>query len=109
MIPADTDFLQELNSITALELPEQLSFENLQLLLAAHINQLIKNNFEQLISLLYKIDVSEKKLKQQLTSHPDEDAGQLIATLIIERLQQKIEFKKQFRQKPSATDNEEKW
>lgn len=109
MKPADTDFINELNLITALELPEQVSLENLQTLLAAHINQLIKNNFEQLIALLYKIDVSEQKLKQQLAHHPGEDAGQLIAALIIERLQQKAEFKKQFRQKPSATDNEEKW
>lgn len=54
--------------------------------LAQRINDLIKNDFPKLIQLLYRIDVQEQKLKTILRTHPNEDAGQLIASMIIERL-----------------------
>jgi len=61
--------------------------------LASEINQLILTNFERLIQLLYRIDVSELKLKTLLKENPNEDAGKIIATLIIERQLQKIKYK----------------
>jgi len=103
------ELVQEINTTLAIELPEKISFETLHSELANHINQLIKNNFERLVALLYKIDVSEDKLKLNLLDNPTKDAGDVIATLIIHRLQQKADFKKQFNKKPSAADNEEKW
>jgi hypothetical protein len=105
----NNELIQEINTTLAIELPEKISFETLHSELANHINQLIKNNFESLVALLYKIDVSEEKLKLKVLDNPATDAGNVIATLIIERLQQKADFKKQFTQKPSAADNEEKW
>ena len=50
------------------------------------INELIKNDFSKLLQLLYRIDVSEAKLKNILQAHPNEDAGKLIAQVILERL-----------------------
>jgi len=38
------------------------------------------------VQLLYRIDVSEAKLKYILQAHPNEDAGKLIAAVVIERL-----------------------
>jgi hypothetical protein len=49
--------------------------------LANAINDLIKNDFSKLVQLLYRIDVSEAKLKYILQAHPNEDAGKLIAAL----------------------------
>jgi hypothetical protein len=66
-------------SIQALE---KLSPEDL----ANAINELIKNDFSKLVQMLYRIDVSEAKLKYILQTHPNEDAGKLIAAVVIERL-----------------------
>ncbi len=54
--------------------------------LAIAINELIKNDFSKLVQLLYRIDVSEAKLKYILQTHPNEDAGKLIVAVVIERL-----------------------
>lgn len=50
------------------------------------INELIKTDFSKLVQLLYRIDVSEAKLKNILQAHPNEDAGKLIAQIVLERL-----------------------
>ena len=75
--------------------------------LASEINQLILTNFERLVQLLYRIDVSESKLKNLLKENPDKDAGMLIASLMVERQLEKIN------RKPSSEDsdncNEERW
>ena len=75
--------------------------------LAAEINQLILTNFEKLIQLLYRIDVSETKLKTLLKENPDKDAGKLIALLMVERQLQKLKL-----QSTSPNDDdceEERW
>jgi hypothetical protein len=61
---------------------EQLSPDNL----IAYINNCINHDFNKLVQLLYRIDVSENKLKTILQSNPTEDAAKLIAAVIIERL-----------------------
>ena len=110
MIPmANTDLITAINHSFALQVPADIALEELQHKLSAHINALIKNNFEALVALLYKIDVNEDKLKLHLIDHPNEDAGNVIAALIIERFQQKANAKKQFTPKPTGDDDEEKW
>jgi hypothetical protein len=61
---------------------EQLSPNDL----IAYINDCINHDFNKLVQLLYRIDVSEQKLKTILQSHPNEDAAKLIAAVIVERL-----------------------
>lgn len=61
---------------------EALSPDNL----IAYINDCINHDFNKLVQLLYRIDVSENKLKTILQSNPTEDAAKLIAAVIIERL-----------------------
>lgn len=54
------------------------------------IQDLLDNNFNLLVNLLYRIDVSEIKLKQKLVdSSPDQLADE-ITELIIERQKQKL-------------------
>jgi len=50
------------------------------------INECIKTDFSRLVQLLYRIDVSEQKLKTILQENPNEDAGKLIAAVLLERL-----------------------
>ena len=54
--------------------------------LMAYINDCIQHDFNKLVQLLYRIDVSEEKLKYILQLNPNEDAAKLIAAVIIERL-----------------------
>jgi len=84
---------------------EKLSFDEL----VDHINQLISKDFAKLVYLLYAVDVSEKKLKQLLAEHPNEDAGKLIALLILERQEQKKKSREQFKQNEQDIPEEDKW
>ena len=92
------ELVKEINKNMAIALPDGISLDELQIQLGAYINQLIQNDFEKLISLLYRIDVSEPKLKQLLKQNPQEEAGKIIAALIIERQLQKIQTRRHFTQ-----------
>ena len=105
----NTELIQQVNKELAIALPEKISMTELQHQLAIHINYLILHNFEQLVSLLYRIDVSEAKIKSLLQNHTEENAGNIIAALIIERQIQKITSRKQFSKKNDDFDEEEKW
>jgi hypothetical protein len=76
--------------------------------LAEGINQLIQTDFARLINMLYRIDISEKTLKETLEQQADEDAGLLIARLIIERLLQKQQMRAQFKTHDNIPDDD-KW
>jgi hypothetical protein len=105
----NTELIQQVNKELAITLPEQISMTELQSQLAIHINYLILHHFEQLVSLLYRIDVSEAKIKSLLQNHTEENAGNIIAALIIERQIQKIKTRRQFSKKEDELDGEEKW
>ena len=92
--------------ITTSLTPQQT--KDIQLQLERSINDLIQNNFERLVQLLYRIDVNEKKLKQLLSDYPQTDAAIIIARLIIERQLQKIKTRNQFRNNEDIAD-EDKW
>jgi hypothetical protein len=76
--------------------------------LSMHINHLIQDDFEKLVALLYRIDVSEAKLKKMMNDNREVNAGSIIADLIIERQQQKIESRKSSNNSKDISD-EEKW
>lgn len=98
-----------INKELVIELPEKISVEELREKLSAHINRLIQHNFEQLVNLLYRIDVSEAKIKSLLQIQPGINAGDIIADLIIERQLQKIKSRQQFKTNNQTFDEEEKW
>ncbi|HEX6333539.1 MAG TPA: hypothetical protein VFZ78_04875 [Flavisolibacter sp.] len=72
------------------------------------VNELIRTDFSRLVYILYRVDVSEKTLKQMLQDHPSTDAGDLIASLLIERQLQKNRARKEHRATGDIPD-EEKW
>ena len=72
------------------------------------INELIKNDFSRLVQILYRIDVSEAKLKNILNTNPTEDAGKLIAQVIVERLAATKKARESFNIAPRIDDNEER-
>ncbi len=77
--------------------------------LSAYINELINHDLNKLISLLYRIDVSEKKLSQMLKDQKGENASMLIADMIIDRQLKKIESKNRMKKQGEQEGGEEKW
>ena len=79
---------------------ENYSNQDLESKLAIYINELIDKDFNKLVNLLYRIDISEKKLKIALQNEDKTiSSGKTIAKLIIERQLQKLEFRKKFSKK----------
>lgn len=76
--------------------------------LALQINHLIQADFHRLLASLYRLDISELKLKQTLEENTDKDAGELIATLVVERQLQKLKTRQAFRQQNDIPEDE-KW
>lgn len=76
--------------------------------LVAHINQMLQHDFDRLMGILYRIDVSEARLRYMLQSEPDTDAATLITNLIIERQWQKIKTRQEFRRDENIDEND-KW
>jgi hypothetical protein len=79
--------------------------------LAAKINALIQHDFGALVQLLYRIDVSETRLRGILNAGTGEDAGRIIARLIMERQWQKIESRRRSKQDDHGPDDTgvERW
>lgn len=76
--------------------------------LAAAINRLIQTDFTGLVNILYRLDVSEARLKQVLSEQPGTNAGELIAVLMVERQLEKMRTRNQFKQHGDIPDDE-KW
>ena len=103
------ELIRLLNNELPVHIAAERSSAEIHAQLSAYINTLIKNDFDKLITYLYRIDVNEQKLKLLLQQNPGEDAGNIIATLIIERQRQKIKSREQFSQRDNNLDEEEKW
>ncbi|MER3498693.1 MAG: hypothetical protein C4308_08715 [Chitinophagaceae bacterium] len=99
------NFYELNNELQKLELDLQPvnSFEDLRNSLVNTVSLLITNNFGKLVSVLYRIDVNENRLRN-LLKNTEADSASVIADLIIERQFQKIEARKQFN---SSMDSEE--
>jgi hypothetical protein len=102
----------DLNNSYGLDLPEVVTMDALEAILAERIDVLINHDFNRLISLLYRIDVSEPVLRQLLEQNPKADSGRVIAQLILERLWQKILTRRMYSSNQndrSTADEEERW
>ena len=108
LIKMHTDLISDINKSLELSLPGNISPDELKRKLTLHINHLINHDFEKLVSLLYRIDVNENKIRQALKQKEGENAAGLIADLMIERQLQKIESRKKSANDSTIPD-EEKW
>ena len=71
-------------------------FQAFRNLLIARIEELAEKNMDKLMWLLYRVDVSERKLHATLKETPPEKFAPVIADLIIERQMQKIKSRNEF-------------
>ena len=100
---------ETLEKETGMVLQVAPTMDSLQIALAAYINNLILNDFEKLVFLLYRIDINEKLIKQLLQEATTTPAGETIAQIIIERQLQKIISRKNNTPPADASCEEEKW
>jgi len=108
MVSPDKNIVSAIRISLDIELQEGLSIDELKKIIADYINPLITNNFNKLISILYRMDINESKLKQLLADNPDKDAGMIIADLIIERQIQKIKSRKE-NKSDNIIPEDDKW
>jgi hypothetical protein len=91
------ELIQQLNDNYGLELAGRLSAEELEDSLAERLNTLIRSDFNMVVSILYRIDINEARLKELLKTAAEEEEGRIMARLIIERQTQKIETRRRYR------------
>lgn len=98
---------EELQSVLAhsfeIDFPETVSKEKIIEVLSWRVDQLIAGNPDQLFSLLYRLDISERKIKDAMTS--EVEVTKKIATLIYERQLEKIISRKHFTSKEAPEDD----
>jgi hypothetical protein len=66
---------------------------------------LIDHDFEKLISILYRIDVSEEKAKAALVEKSEQKPSEVLADLIIERQMEKAATRIKYRNKKNGDDD----
>ena len=81
---------------------------NIEKQLSAYINELIIKDFQKLLFVLYRLDISELQLQLLISKEKDRTAGDIIAAMIIKRELEKIESRRKYKASNSDSD-EEKW
>ena len=99
--------ISELSHNLEIDLPEKRSMEELKLFLSGYISHLISNNPDKLVSILSRVDVSEKLLKANLQNQ-EENASKIMAEMIIERQMEKIKTRERYRSGDDISEDE-KW
>ena len=105
----ETNLVNSINETLQLSIPLQTGREDLVRFLTAHINNLINSNLEKLVSLLYRLDINEDKIRISLDNNHGQDAAPLIAELILERQEQKIKARQQYSRRDQSIDEEDAW
>jgi hypothetical protein len=98
----------QISEDASLPIQPGITYEQLEALLAERLEDLISNNFQQFVLLLYKIDVSENKVREIFGPDASANAYHQLAAVLIERQQQKIISRKATK-KPVDDDGEERW
>lgn len=91
----------------ALEKSNFDSFSVFRQYIIKHINEIINKDFKYLLFLLYRIDISEEKIKALLQQNKDGYAAEIITDLIIERQKQKAISRQQFKSQQDVINDDE--
>ena len=75
---------------------ESIRYDEAFILIMRVVEDLLAKDFSRLINYLYRLDVSETKLKSALAESNDNPAS-MITQMIIEREMQKVETRKKYR------------
>src|SRR5215831_8793218 len=101
----ESTLLSELSNKLEIDLPEKRSLEELKLFLSGYVDHLISNNPDKLVSILSRVDVSEKMLKENL-HNKEENASSIMAQMIIERQLEKIKSRERYKSTDDISEDE---
>ncbi len=97
------DYLSETTQLIARDFElegtaELVTEEELFNMLANRVAWLIEHRMEYLLSLMYRMDVSEDKVNFALSPQSPEPANVAIARLVLDRQKERIRTKREYRQ-----------
>ena len=107
--PADHRIVEDMRKDWSITIPAQASEDQIITALGEEVNRLITQDFQRLIGLLYRIDISEANLKKLLRDNRESEAGRIIAWMILERQKEKIRSREQSRKDPSDIPEDDRW
>ncbi len=81
----------------------ELSEQELLAYLADAIAYMIEHKMDFLLSLLYRLDVAERKINEALIPGNKEDANIALAKLVLERQKQRLATKRAYREQNPTT------
>ncbi|WP_118975870.1 hypothetical protein [Taibaiella koreensis] len=102
MSTTEQELLHTLSSDFGLEVNDLVSREKIIAALTWRVDQLIAGNPDQLFSMLYRLDISERKIKEAMAT--ETEVTKKIAVLIYERQLEKIISRKHFRSETPEDD-----
>jgi hypothetical protein len=107
--PMDKVITDAIRNDWGLELAERSTEDEIIAVLSKEINRLIHWDFARLVSLLYRIDINESKLKALLQENKEADAGRIIGWMILERQKQKKQSREMFTKDENGIPDDQKW
>ncbi|WP_236979569.1 hypothetical protein [Membranihabitans maritimus] len=91
----DYDLLR--NSFQIEKGSKEISEEELLEMLTGRISSMIDENTDLLFSLLYRLDISEAKIKKVIDRQKDESISRGLAKLVLERQKERLRTKAKYR------------
>lgn len=95
-----TDNKSLFSSTLSIDYIEGVSDERMLQIIEQRVTELMSQSPDLLFSYLYRLDISEKKIKQGLYESDGMSPNLAIARLILERQKQRIASKKKYKQDP---------
>ena len=80
--------------LTYLETFSDFSYEGVHESLSKTLKQIMSLNFNAYLQLLYRIDISERHLKEKMKAEFNKPENEVLADLLIKRILQKVILKK---------------
>lgn len=77
---------------------DEEELERLLDFMASRIESLMATQFEALMSMMYRLDISESKLRQALAASNPENPAKSLARLIIQRQKQRVATRDKYKQ-----------
>ena len=77
---------------------ELATLQALQEKIASVISQLLRNNPERLLNLMYRLDIDENKFRFVIQNGPEENVARQLAELVLEREMQKVYWRNKYRE-----------
>lgn len=95
----------ELDELAQTNLQERLALEHtnndeLISIMAERIRELLAGDLEALMSMMYRLDIDESKIKLAFSKDSVEDPAVSLAKIIIERQQRRMDTKRKYQQPP---------